>query len=275
MKSQMNLNKERLPTEQEFTIAYSGPTFESGMKLDKFIENLESLQKLIQTMTDVNLEYKNGYNSSKDIRQIKIKPSAGSIIEDFVIVFANPEARDTILMFLTALFFYLLGKRDMSNELKKLKAEIKTEIKDQIDELIARDQGTNIKNIYRPLERTADKLSIMREGTNIIEIEFGQKSIIDKAINKIEEELEIVETTEELEGYISAVNIDANRLMFHAKGMESAHRLTFDDSISKLTHLIAMPIKAKLKVKRFKDKVRSFHLVGYRTLQRDLNEKQK
>ena len=80
MSNQVNFNNEKLDMEQSFTLVYSGPTFKSGIKINKFIENLESLQELVYTIADVNSEYQSGYNKKDDIKQIKIIPKSGCFL---------------------------------------------------------------------------------------------------------------------------------------------------------------------------------------------------
>lgn len=273
MSVQLNFNNEELKTEQHFTLVYSGPTFKSGIKLDMFIENLESIRRLIYTIADVNLEYQSGYNKGADIKQIKIVPKSGSIEEQIIVIFSKPELRDAVLTVLISLFFYLLGKRD-SKKSDEITDNKLNKIEEQIEDLIARDQDTNIRNLYMPLEKAEDKLSITENSKVELEIEFNQKTILDNSIKHLKEELKAVETIEELNGQISAINIDTNYLKFHAVGMEYAYPLYFDVPISKLVHLIAVPIKAKMKVRRVKNKVKNFYLIEYKNLQRGINETQ-
>ena len=117
-------------------------------------------------------------------------------------------------------------------------------------------------------------MSITENSKVELEIEFNQKTILDNSIKHLKEELKAVETIEELNGQISAINIDTNYLKFHAVGMEYAYPLYFDVPISKLVHLIAVPIKAKMKVRRVKNKVKNFYLIEYKNLQRGINETQ-
>lgn len=265
MRAQLNFNNEKLDVVQSFTLVYSGSTFKSGIKLDRFIENLESVRELVYAITEVNLEYQTGHNKKDEIKQIKIVPKSGSIEELIVITFSNPEFRDAVLSVLVSLFFYLLGKRDSNKSDKKL-----DKIEEKIEALIARNQGKHIRRLYDPLERNDDKFSILDNNETELEIEFSQKDTLDNSIKQIENELKIEETTEELEGRISAVNIDTDYLKFHAAGMEYAYPIYFDGPVSKLLHLIAVPIKAKVKVRRVKNRIKNFYLIEYKNLQMNL-----
>ena len=267
MKTQKSFNNKELSTEQNFTIVYSGPTFINGIKVEKLITNLKAIQDLIYTIADVNLEYESGYNSRKSIKQILIVPRYGSIEEQIIIFFSKPEVRDAVKEFIIGLFFYLLTKKDSKEVDQKL-----DKITEKINEIISRGQSENIKSLYDPLENTQDTLSIRDGNKTDLEIGFNQKSIIDTAIKQREGELKTVETVEELEGKISAINIDTNHLKFHASGMEYAYPLYFDAPIEKLLVLIAIPIKAKLKVRRVTDKIKNFYLIDYKKLQGNLYE---
>ena len=116
-------------------------------------------------------------------------------------------------------------------------------------------------------------MKIIESGIPKLEIEF-ETPTLDKAIDKMEKGLKIEESIEEYEGYISAINVDTDNLKFHAQGMDSAYPLSFDVPMSKLIHLIATPIKAKMKVRKIKDKIKGFHLIEYKVLQKSLSDQQ-
>lgn len=272
MKNQLNLNKEKLEKEQSFTLIYDGPTFENGIKLNKFIGNLESLKELIYNIADINLRYNEGYNKKEDI-QIKIVPRSGSIEEEIILILSKPELRDAIFSVIVGLFFYLLSRKDTKNDTQKQDKKLDN-IKEKLEELIVRDQSKNIENLYGPLEKTNDKLILNENNETKLEIEFSEKIILENSLKEIKEKLKVEEKIEELEGRISMVNIDTDYLKFHVLGMEHSYPLYSNLQISQLIPLIAVPIKAKLKVRRIKDKIKNFHLIEYKKLQQVLSDGQ-
>ena len=264
---QTNLKNQKLELTQEFKLIYSGPTFESGIKINSLIENLKSIQELIQSITDVNAEDKQGYNSAKNIKEIKVIPKKGSIEEQIVVLFSNPEIRSTVTNLLVALFFYLLGR----HEAKKSQEELENKI-DRVENLIVKNQLKNVKKLYEPLENEKDTLKIVENNLIKFEINFTEKKQIDKTIKKLEKELKTEVSDEEIEGYISAIDIDTNRLKFHAKGQEKASPLDFDQPMTTVTKLIGRVIKAKMTITKFKEKIRRFQLNDYKVIQKDLAE---
>ena len=269
MTPQINFDKEKLDTEQSFTLVYSGSTFKSGIKVEKLIENLKSIQELVYTITDVNSEYQSGYNTRDEIKHIKIMPRTGSIEEEIIVAFSKPEVRDTIFSVFLNIFFYLLGKRDNKKDAKKADEKL-DKIEAKIEELIARDQSKNIKNLYIPLEKSGDKLSIKEDNKIELEIEYDQKVVLDNSIKKLEDELKIVETEEEFNGRISMVNIDTEHLKFHVNGMDYAYPLYSSRPFSELLPFIAVQLKVRVKVRRIKDKIKNFYLLDYKDLQKNL-----
>ena len=135
MSAQSNFRNEKLDTEQSFTFVYDGPSFRSGIKINKLIGNLESVKELIYAITEVNLENKTGYNKKEDI-QIRVIPKSGSIVEEIIVIFSNPEVSSAVLSILVGALFYLLGRKD-SNDAEKRQAKKINEL----EELIVRNQG--------------------------------------------------------------------------------------------------------------------------------------
>ena len=269
MAAQINFDKEKLDTEQSFTLVYSGPTFKDGIKVDRLIQNLKSIEELVYVITDVNSEYQSGYNTKNEIKYIKIIPRSGSIEEEILVTFSKPEVRDLVFSVFLSIFFYLLGKRDNKRDAKKTDEKL-DKIEAKIEDLIARDQSKNIKNIYVPLEKLEDKLSIKENDKTELEIEYIQKEVLDNSIKKVEEELKIEETTEELDGQISAINIDTDYLKFHVNGMEYAYQLFSDKPRTELLPIVGVQIRAKVKVRKMKNKIKNFYLIDYKNLQKSL-----
>jgi hypothetical protein len=269
MATQINFDKEKLDIEQSFTLVYSGPSFEEGIKVDRLIENLKSIEELVYVITDVNSEYQSGYNKKDEIKHIKIIPRAGSIEEEILIMFSKPEVRDLVFNIFLNIFFYLLGKKDNKNDAKNTDKKL-DKIEAKIEELIARDQSKNIKNLYVPLEKSEDKLSIMGDNKTELEIGYNQIEVLDNSIKKVEYDLKVEETTEELNGRISAINIDTNYLKFHVNGMEYAYQLYSDKPTAELLQVIAVEIRAKVKVRKIKNKIKNFYLIDYKNLQKKL-----
>jgi len=267
MSTQFNLKNEDLTKSSEFEIVYSGPSFESGIKIEKFIENLKSIRELVYNIADVNSEHKKGYNKGRDIQEIKIIPNKGSIIEKVVVLFSNPEVRSAILTVLTGLFFYLLARRDNQNTERRINERF-----EEIEDLVLRNQLKNIKKLYEPLEQNRDKLEIVEDNSVKIEINFLQKENINQAIHEIEKEIKIEEVEEEYDGYISAVDLDTKKLKFHPRDMGEACPLEFNLPVAVVASILGKPIRAKMNVKKYKDKIRKFGLIEYKIIQKDLWE---
>lgn len=259
--------KEDLSKYQEFKLIYSGPTFETGVKIDLLIDNLKSIKELIYTITDVNSEYKKGRNTVGEIREIKIIPKKGSLEEEIIILFSNPEIRSAVISLIVSFFFYILAKHDS----KKSTEEIKEHI-DRIEDLIIRNQLKNIKKLYAPLEQKNDNLKLIENNEVKFEVNYYETDSMNKSIQQIETEIHTEETIEHLEGYISAIDIDTERLKFHSTSMDKAYPLVSSQSNKKILPLIGKQLKAKMKVTKFKDRIRRFELLDYTIIQSDLNE---
>lgn len=264
---QSNLKNEKLDKLHEFEIIYSGPSFESGIKIDEFIENLKSIKELIYAISDINSEHKKGYNKGSDIIEIKVTPSKGSIIEKIATLFSNPEIRSALVTIITALFFYLLSKKDIKKNEKEMNERV-----NEIEELIVRNQLKNAKKLYEPLNQKGDKLEIIEDKSIKLEIDFIQKDKINQSIHEIEREIEIEDIDEEHEGYISAIDVDKKRLRFHPKGMGESYPLEFNSPLNIITSLIGKPISAKMRVRKYKEKIRKFQLQSYKILQKSLDD---
>lgn len=270
MSPQLNFNDEKLETIEKFCFHYSGPSFETGIKIKTLIRNLKSIEELIYAISDVNLENKLGYNKGDNVKEIKVIPKSGSLIEEIIISFSNPEVRGLIGGTLVSLFFYLLEKNDQKSAEEKLDS-LSTRL-DLIEGLLAKEQKRNIIKLYEPLESNKDSFKIVINNETKFELNYSQKNTVDSSLEKIERDMQIVESEEVLEGYISVVNIDTKKLKFHAKGMPSSYPLLFDSPIKDLLPLIATPILAKMKIRQFKKKIISFHLLEYKLTQSSLNE---
>ena len=265
MSTQSNLKNEDLTKSSEFELIYSGPSFEAGIKIKALIDNLKSIRELIYNIADVNSEYKKGYNKASDIKEIKIIPANGSIIERISVLFSNPEVRSAVLTVLTGLFFYLLARRDNRNTEGRINAGL-----EEIEDLVLRDQLKNVKKLYEPLEQNKDKLEIAENNSVKIEINFLQKEDINQSIHEIEKEIKTEEVKEEYEGYISAIDLDTKRLKFHPKDMKEAYPLEFNLPVAIVASILGKPIKAKMNVRKYKDKIRKFGLIEYKIIQKDL-----
>lgn len=267
MLAQINFENEKLRKYEEFTLIYSGPSFNSGVKIDKLINNLNSIQNLIYTLSDVNKEYKKSIYGRENILQIRVLPKNGTFEEIIQVVFANPEMAYAIGGALLAIFLYLLSRRDTTQSENRLNERL-----DEIEEVIARGQSKNIQGLYNPLEKKEDSLTLVENGEEKVKVNADQKKDLDDSISKIEKEIELEESTEELEGYISAINIDTNWSKFHANSMTAAYSLGFDIPIPKLLSVVGRQIKAQMKVTKFKHKIIRFHLLSYTLMQKGVGD---
>lgn len=264
MADQLNLKNEELSYSNEFKLVYSGPTFESGIKIKVLIDNLKSIEELIYNIADVNYEYNCGNNNSNDIQEIKVIPKKGSIEEEIIIFFSKPEVRDIVIAIVISLFFYLLNKKDSKESEKK--------IIDRIDDLILSNQLKNVKKLCAPLEQEKDKLQIIENNNVKFEVNFIQKDEINNQIKAIDKQIKTEETVSEYKGYISAVDIDSRKLRFHPEEMDSSYPLKFDLPITTVAPLIGKSIKAKMNVRKYNEKIRMFELLDYNIIQQDLSK---
>ena len=145
MPVQSNFRGGKLDKTQEFQLIYSGPSFDSGIKIESLVKNLSAIHDLIYTITDINLEHKKGYYGKENIQQIKVIAKSGSFEEQIIILLSNPETLHIITDVLISLFFYLLGRRDARRDTSEIKA------------LIAREQSKNIKSLYQQQHKAAYK----------------------------------------------------------------------------------------------------------------------
>lgn len=264
MSDQLNLKNEELSYSNEFKLIYTGPTFESGIKIDVLISNLKSVEELIYNIVDISYESKCGNNSITDIKEIKVIPRKGSIEEEIIVFFSNPETRDLVVAVLINLFFYILGRLDSKKSEKN--------ITDRLDHLILDNQLKNVKKLCAPLEQEKDKLQIIENNTVKVEINFTEKETISHNINAIDRQIKSEEIVSEYNGYISAVDIDAKKLRFHPEDMENSYPLKFNLPINTIGPLIGRSIKAKMNVRKYNDKIKLFELQDYKIIQQDLSK---
>lgn len=267
---QFDFGGEKLTKIQEFKIVYSGPTFENGINIDKLIENLKSIKELINSIADINSEMKEGQNSSKEVKEIKVILQKGSIVEQIIISFSNPEIRSYIINFLIAGFFYFIGRNQNRKEINKFKEETL----EKIEELALRKQLKNIKKIYNPLENTRDNLKILENDSIKFQIDFSEKEELDKSIKKFQKEIDnkSEESKEIHQGYISYLDFDNKKLKFHPKSMKDAYPLSSKFHLSRLIPLIGKTLITNMVVRKYKNKIRSFHLESYKIVKEDINE---
>lgn len=259
---QENLKGKKLIREHNFKLVYVGPSFESGIKINFLVENLKAIHELVHTINEIDSKAK-----KNKIKEIRVIPKKGSIEEEIVIIFSNPEVRSMIVNIIIALFFYLIGRRDNAKNRKEIK-----EMNEKLNELISLNQLKNIKELTNPLEQKKDSLKIIENNSTKLEVNYQNKKLINKSIKEIEKEIKKEETEVELEGYISAMDLDTKRLKFHPKNDKKAYPLSFTQPLKLIIPLLGKEIKAKLRVTKIRSRIIKLHLLDYKLLQRGLNE---
>lgn len=271
MSAQSSLDGGEVSKSHEFKITYSGPSFEKGMRIQHLIGNLRSVEDLVQNIADVNYEKKFGVNSGKDIKEIRVNIKEGSVVEEIIVLFNNPELRSTVLSVMVALFFYLKSRKDSKETEERMVERIDNTIQDRIEELIDRGQLKNVRQICAPLETSGDKFEIIENNVVKIEINTPAKTDIEESITEIESEPEQI-SEEDLQGYINAVDIDTTMRKFHPDGLNKSVRMNIGLSPTAVLGLVGQHLKIRANVIRKGNSIKRIDILNHTVLQRKLNE---
>ena len=268
---------EKKELESEITLIYEGDSFREGFEINALANNLSSLNALIEDILDFANKEGLTSNNAADIKEILLKPEKGSFVENITIFFSKPEVLDFVANALTALFFYLLGKKDGDkSELrtKKYLEESEERMSQKIVEKLAASTNTpDLKRVYDPIRKSKNNVLSIRSkaGTHIL-VRNDDVATLDERIRQLSEVN--VETFEEevVSGYISAINLDTRHLRFHPHGEGRSYPLTVQGEVDTLTRRMGKKESYLMRIRRVNGAVKSFELIGKSNKYKSLNE---
>ena len=254
-----NLYGQELTKEDELKIIYEGPSFENRIEINDLSEQLEALDVLIRGLADELASKKIIAYDSGNLN-IYVSVKQGSFEQYISIIFTNPEFRGYIVNGFVFLLGFFLTKKSEEKIIKKIEHQQEMEI---IKNLVRNQSVRKIKSIHEPLKQEYDTAKFIYNEEELLRINFEDKENIDKKIIEEEDKIETEETDEEMLGYLSSVNIDSNKKIFHILPSDIHVQAIFNIGLDEIKDILGKKIKIKAKVYKKFDKIEKIKIISY------------